>query len=190
MIQSANDGCIALAEGIAGNETEFVRMMNERAREIGLTKSYFTNVDGLPDPKMRVTPRELGQWRATSFSIIPITTNGLASAIHLEQDSPAERNPLIGTVDGARRHEDRIHQRGRLQPRRFRGAERRAADRRRHRIEECQGSRRRRQEASRLRVQEFRCPHSVRRGSERGRGQGLWRRTGAASPSPQRTQSG
>ena len=47
MIQSANDGCIALAEGIAGNETEFVRMMNDRAREIGLTKSYFTNVDGL-----------------------------------------------------------------------------------------------------------------------------------------------
>src|SRR4029077_9321596 len=33
MIQSANDGCIALAEGIAGNETEFVRMMNDRARE-------------------------------------------------------------------------------------------------------------------------------------------------------------
>src|SRR6185369_4420680 len=59
MIQSANDGCIALAEGIAGNETEFVRMMNDRAREIGLVKSYFTNVDGLPDPKMRVTPREL-----------------------------------------------------------------------------------------------------------------------------------
>src|SRR5665213_1867336 len=59
MIQSANDGCIALAEGIAGNETEFVRMMNDRAREIGLEKSDFTNVDGLPDPKMRVTPREL-----------------------------------------------------------------------------------------------------------------------------------
>jgi D-alanyl-D-alanine carboxypeptidase (penicillin-binding protein 5/6) len=61
MIMSANDGCIALAEGIAGNETEFVRMMNDRAREIGLTKSYFTNVDGLPDPAMRVTPRELSQ---------------------------------------------------------------------------------------------------------------------------------
>jgi D-alanyl-D-alanine carboxypeptidase (penicillin-binding protein 5/6) len=61
MIQSANDGCIALAEGIAGNETSFVRMMNDRARELGLTKSVFTNVDGLPDPNMRVTPRELAQ---------------------------------------------------------------------------------------------------------------------------------
>ena len=87
MIQSANDGCIALAEGIAGNETEFVRMMNDRAREIGLTKSYFTNVDGLPDPKMRVTPRELASWRATSSSTIPTTTNGSASA-----NSPGTRS--------------------------------------------------------------------------------------------------
>jgi serine-type D-Ala-D-Ala carboxypeptidase (penicillin-binding protein 5/6) len=60
VIQSANDGCIALAEGIAGNETSFVKMMNDRARELGMTKSVFTNVDGLPDPKMRVTARELG----------------------------------------------------------------------------------------------------------------------------------
>src|SRR3977135_1930420 len=49
MIQSANDGCIALAEGIAGNETEFVRMMNDRAREIRLTQSYFPHADGMPD---------------------------------------------------------------------------------------------------------------------------------------------
>ena len=40
IIQSGNDACIALAEGIAGNEAEFARMMNDRAREIGLTKSF------------------------------------------------------------------------------------------------------------------------------------------------------
>jgi D-alanyl-D-alanine carboxypeptidase (penicillin-binding protein 5/6) len=61
IIQSGNDACIALAEGVAGNETSFVRMMNDRARELGLTKSTFTNVDGLPDAKMRVTVRELAQ---------------------------------------------------------------------------------------------------------------------------------
>ncbi len=61
IIQSGNDACIALAEGIAGNEASFVRMMNDRARELGLTKSNFTNVDGLPDRKMRVTARELAQ---------------------------------------------------------------------------------------------------------------------------------
>src|SRR5688572_19741152 len=38
IIQSGNDACIALAEGIAGNEANFSRMMNERARELGLVK--------------------------------------------------------------------------------------------------------------------------------------------------------
>ena len=61
IIQSANDGCIALAEGIAGNENDFVRMMNGRARELGLTKSNFTNSTGLPDPDQRVTVRELAK---------------------------------------------------------------------------------------------------------------------------------
>src|SRR4029078_3308591 len=54
MIQSANDGCIALAEGIAGNEMEFVRMMNDRAREIGLTKATFANLECLPHPQSRL----------------------------------------------------------------------------------------------------------------------------------------
>ena len=61
IIQSGNDACIALAEGIAGNEAQFSRLMNDRAAEIGLTKSIFTNSAGLPDPNMRVTPRELAQ---------------------------------------------------------------------------------------------------------------------------------
>src|SRR4029079_1111440 len=61
MIQSGNDSCIVLAEGIAGNEAQFVRMMNDRAQELGLTKSYFTNSTGLPDPGMRVTARELAR---------------------------------------------------------------------------------------------------------------------------------
>ena len=52
---------IALAEGIAGNENDFVRLMNGRARELGLSKSNFTNPTGLPDPDMRVTVRELGK---------------------------------------------------------------------------------------------------------------------------------
>jgi D-alanyl-D-alanine carboxypeptidase (penicillin-binding protein 5/6) len=59
IIQSGNDACIALAEGIAGNEANFARMMNDRAREIGLTKSHFTNSPGLTDKNMRVTAREL-----------------------------------------------------------------------------------------------------------------------------------
>jgi len=61
IIQSGNDACIALAEGIAGNEASFARLMNGRARELGLDKSNFTNSAGLPDPDMRVTVRELAK---------------------------------------------------------------------------------------------------------------------------------
>ncbi|HLH94546.1 MAG TPA: D-alanyl-D-alanine carboxypeptidase family protein [Xanthobacteraceae bacterium] len=59
VIQSANDACIALAEGIAGSEDKFAQMMTARAREIGLPKSTFGNSNGLPDPRQLMTAREL-----------------------------------------------------------------------------------------------------------------------------------
>ena len=58
-IQSANDACIVLAEAIAGSEAEFAAKMTQRARQIGLTQSVFTNSNGLPDPGTKVTTREL-----------------------------------------------------------------------------------------------------------------------------------
>jgi D-alanyl-D-alanine carboxypeptidase (penicillin-binding protein 5/6) len=61
IVVSGNDACIALAEGVAGNEPAFVEMMNKRARELGLIKSYFTNSTGLPDPAQKVTVRELAR---------------------------------------------------------------------------------------------------------------------------------
>jgi D-alanyl-D-alanine carboxypeptidase (penicillin-binding protein 5/6) len=61
IIQSANDGCIALAEGMAGNERTFAERMTKRAREIGLSKSTFMNATGLPDPDQKVTVRELAK---------------------------------------------------------------------------------------------------------------------------------
>jgi D-alanyl-D-alanine carboxypeptidase (penicillin-binding protein 5/6) len=60
LIQSGNDSCIALAEGIAGNERDFVDRMTKRARELGLAKSTFGNTNGLPDPTNKMTVRELG----------------------------------------------------------------------------------------------------------------------------------
>jgi D-alanyl-D-alanine carboxypeptidase (penicillin-binding protein 5/6) len=59
IVDSANDACIAIAEGLAGNETEFGAMLTKRAREIGLEKSTFTNSTGYSDPNLRVTAREL-----------------------------------------------------------------------------------------------------------------------------------
>jgi D-alanyl-D-alanine carboxypeptidase (penicillin-binding protein 5/6) len=60
-IQSANDACMILAEGIAGNETAFTEMMTKRARELGLTQSTFGNASGISDPNNKMTVRELAK---------------------------------------------------------------------------------------------------------------------------------
>jgi D-alanyl-D-alanine carboxypeptidase (penicillin-binding protein 5/6) len=59
IIQSANDGCIIIAEGMAGSEERFAEQMTERARELGMTKSVFKNSNGLPAEGQLVTIREL-----------------------------------------------------------------------------------------------------------------------------------
>jgi serine-type D-Ala-D-Ala carboxypeptidase (penicillin-binding protein 5/6) len=61
IVDSANDACIAIAEALAGNEAEFGAKLTQRAREIGLEKSTFTNATGYSDPNLRVTPREFAQ---------------------------------------------------------------------------------------------------------------------------------
>jgi len=61
VIQAANDACIAIAEGMAGSEAGFAKMMNLRAAEIGLTGSYFTNSTGLPDENQYVTISDLAR---------------------------------------------------------------------------------------------------------------------------------
>src|SRR5205807_5923004 len=59
IIQSGNDACIVLAEGLAGSAGAFVEQMNQKAKEIGLKDSHFANVDGLPDPDHYMTARHL-----------------------------------------------------------------------------------------------------------------------------------
>jgi D-alanyl-D-alanine carboxypeptidase (penicillin-binding protein 5/6) len=50
VIVSGNDACIVVAEGLGGTVENFVKMMNARARELGMAQSTFVNPDGLPDP--------------------------------------------------------------------------------------------------------------------------------------------
>lgn len=58
-VQSANDGCIVVAEGMGGTEENFAQLMTDRARELGMTKSVFKNSTGLPADGQVVTAREL-----------------------------------------------------------------------------------------------------------------------------------
>ena len=59
IIASGNDACVALAEGIAGTEENFAQMMNEKAGEIGMSGSNFTNSSGINDPNNISTVRDI-----------------------------------------------------------------------------------------------------------------------------------
>ena len=59
IVASGNDACVALAEGIAGSEENFAEMMNEKAGEIGMVSSNFTNSSGINDPDNISTVRDI-----------------------------------------------------------------------------------------------------------------------------------
>jgi serine-type D-Ala-D-Ala carboxypeptidase (penicillin-binding protein 5/6) len=102
IVQSANDACIAIAEGMAGSEQAYAEQMTRRAREIGLTKSVFKNSTGLPDPEHRMTVRELAM--LAQF----IITNYPEYYHYYSQESftwnnitQKNRNPLLQDYPGA-----------------------------------------------------------------------------------------
>jgi D-alanyl-D-alanine carboxypeptidase (penicillin-binding protein 5/6) len=102
IIDSANDACIAIAEGLAGNEAAFGQMLTKRAREIGLEHSTFTNATGYSDPRLRVTVRDLAQLARHIMHTYPDYYPYFAlrdftwNKIHQEN-----RNPLLGMGIGA-----------------------------------------------------------------------------------------
>ena len=59
IIASGNDACVALAEGIAGTESNFADMMNEKAGEIGMLSTNFTNSSGINDPDNISTVKDI-----------------------------------------------------------------------------------------------------------------------------------
>ncbi len=61
IVQSGNDATVALAEGVAGSEAQFVELMAAKARELGMKDSTFRNATGWPDPEQRMSSRDLAK---------------------------------------------------------------------------------------------------------------------------------
>jgi serine-type D-Ala-D-Ala carboxypeptidase (penicillin-binding protein 5/6) len=61
IVQSGNDACIVLAEGLAGSEEEFARRATAKAKELGLTGTNLVNATGWPDPQHYMTARDLAR---------------------------------------------------------------------------------------------------------------------------------
>ncbi|MDT0684269.1 D-alanyl-D-alanine carboxypeptidase family protein [Roseicyclus sp. F158] len=60
VVQSGNDACVVVAEGLAGTEESFARLMTERAQALGMENSIFANASGWPNPNQRMSMEDLG----------------------------------------------------------------------------------------------------------------------------------
>jgi serine-type D-Ala-D-Ala carboxypeptidase (penicillin-binding protein 5/6) len=103
IIQSGNDACIALAEGMAGNEQTFAAdFMTKRARELDLTQSTFGNSNGLPDPGNKMTVRELAKLARYIILTYPDSYKLFGEKeFTWNKIRQPNRNPLLNSLDGA-----------------------------------------------------------------------------------------
>jgi serine-type D-Ala-D-Ala carboxypeptidase (penicillin-binding protein 5/6) len=103
IIQSGNDACIALAEGMAGNERIFAAdFMTKRARELGLPKSTFGNSNGLPDPGNKMTVRELAKLARHVIQTYPEFYKLFGEKeFTWNKIRQQNRNPLLNSLEGA-----------------------------------------------------------------------------------------
>jgi D-alanyl-D-alanine carboxypeptidase (penicillin-binding protein 5/6) len=103
LIDSGNDACIALAEGIAGNEKIFAAdFMTKRARELGLVKSTFANSNGLPDPGNKMTVRELAMLARHIILDYPEFYKLFGEKeFTWNKIRQLNRNPLLNALEGA-----------------------------------------------------------------------------------------
>ena len=103
IIQSGNDSCIALAEGMAGNERIFAAdFLTKRARELGMTKSTFGNSSGLPDPANKMTVRELSKLARHLILTYPDMYKLFGEREFIwNKIRQQNRNPLLNTLNGA-----------------------------------------------------------------------------------------
>ncbi len=97
-VQSGNDACIAIAEGIAGSEEAFAELMNRRAKEIGLTNSHFVNSTGLPAEGHYMTARDLAKLALHLIKEYPEYYHYFSQKeFKYRKHRFINRNPLVGS---------------------------------------------------------------------------------------------
>ena len=102
VVQSGNDACIVLAEGVSGSEEAFAAAMTERARELGLSTASFKNVTGLNEDGHEISAEDLAKIALLTIQDFPefyeIYSQEKYSWNNISQPN---RNPLLRDVDGA-----------------------------------------------------------------------------------------
>ena len=102
IIQSANDGCIVLAEGMAGSQEAFAALMNKEAERLGLENTRFANPTGYADPGQYASVRDLARLSAYLIREFP-EYYGIYSEPEFTWNKIRQlnRNPLLSLVSGA-----------------------------------------------------------------------------------------
>lgn len=106
IVQSGNDASVALAEHVAGSVEAFANLMNDHAKRLGMTDSHFTNPNGLPDPELHTTARDMSR---VTIALIREFPDYYAWYSNLEftynNITQSNRNPLLkrdATADGVK----------------------------------------------------------------------------------------
>ncbi|WP_408593851.1 D-alanyl-D-alanine carboxypeptidase family protein [Paracoccus marcusii] len=104
IINSGNDACVVVAEGLAGTEEAFARQMNERAAQLGLTHTTLTNASGWPDPGHRMSMEDLGLLATYIITEFPdLYPNFAMTSFNYKGRVPSNagnRNPLLSIGTG------------------------------------------------------------------------------------------
>ena len=90
-IASGNDAAVAMAEFLAGSTDEFVKMMNERAKELGMTNTTFKNCNGLPEEGHVTTARDIS---IMSLELLKHPTILKYSGTYMETISEGRKSPI------------------------------------------------------------------------------------------------
>jgi serine-type D-Ala-D-Ala carboxypeptidase (penicillin-binding protein 5/6) len=102
IVQSGNDACVALAEGLAGSQQGFVDLMNQEAQKIGLTTSHFADVDGLPTPDHYMSPRDMATLALHLIDDFPQYYHYFSEKDYkFDNINQGNRNPLLYGTAGA-----------------------------------------------------------------------------------------
>jgi D-alanyl-D-alanine carboxypeptidase (penicillin-binding protein 5/6) len=103
IVDSGNDACFVLAEGIAGSEEQFVEMMNAKAKSFGMTNTNYRNCTGWPDPDQYMSARDIATLAHHIILDFPqyyhYDSEKSFKYLNIEQEN---RNPLVqrGSADG------------------------------------------------------------------------------------------
>lgn len=102
IIQSGNDACDVIAEGLGGSEEGFAVWLNKKGKEIGLTGSTFKNASGWPDPDHYMTVRDLAVLSQHLIRDFPEYYHYFAEESYVYAGvKQGNRNPALGVVPGA-----------------------------------------------------------------------------------------